>query len=118
MRRLDAKKVYLLAKDLVDDLVLLARRTHNHYLPAAEVAEQVVDITSKYRIRLEKLRARHRVNGEVHQALKTVDAFIRKTADTAGAFLAQDAPPDEMALVLESSANSFVNQVAPVLRSG
>ncbi|MGB9859809.1 MAG: hypothetical protein ACPLQP_07755 [Moorellaceae bacterium] len=118
MRRLAAKKVYLLAKNIADDLVLLARRTQNQYLPAVEVAGQVVDITSKYRIRLEKLKTRHKLNGEVHQALKTVDAFIRKTADTAGAFLAQDAPPDEMALVLESSANSFVNQITPVLRSG
>lgn len=118
MRRLAAKKVYFLAKDIADDLVLLARRTHNHYLPAAEVTGRVTEITSKYRIRLEKLKTRHKADGDVQKTLTSVEAFIRKTTGVASAFLAQNTSPEEMALILESSANSLINEVAPGLRAG
>ncbi|MGI9951330.1 hypothetical protein V3F56_03120 [Moorellaceae bacterium AZ2] len=113
MRRLRVKKVYLLAKDIADDLISLAHRVYHHYLPAAEVAGQVVEIANEYRIRLEKLKMRHKADGDVRETLASVDAFIRKTASVANTFLAQDSPPDEMAFILESSANGFINQVMP-----
>ncbi|SMB96041.1 hypothetical protein SAMN00808754_1387 [Thermanaeromonas toyohensis ToBE] len=110
MRKSDARKVYRLAKDLADDVVLLAEKAKNLQLTSSEVSKQAQEIVDRYRLRVERIK--RGCNGE---ALKSIRDCTGKISAAARAFAAKDTPPEQVAAVLRSIADSLMQQAASLL---
>lgn len=110
VRKSAAKKVYCLAKDLADDLGLLAEKAQDLQLASSEVSRQAHEIADKYRLRAERIK-----RGCDGEPLKSIRDYAGKISAAARVFAVKDTPPEQAAAVLRSTAEGLMQQVASLL---